>query len=343
LRRLSRRRLIGLAAASPAIGLVACVGSSGQMRGLKGLAVPSFVLDARSEAELDADFRWMVEAGVDWLRFDLYWSDVEAASTQRDWSATDRIVTAAGRHRLRLLAVVHTVASDVQSEGASAVTVPSGSAWIDHYARFCAEAASRFRGRIAAWELWNEPNLVQFWAPRPSVAVYAVLVRAAAAAIKSVDAAAIVVSGGLGGAGGDDRDIDAGEFLNATVASGCLQFVDAVAVHPYPRLQPDGFDTLSQVADAAALLRGQRDVTQLLWGTETGAPSTGLRGVGERVQAELVNSTYRQWVDLENRGPLFWYTLRDFATGSDSDRYGLFRDDGSAKPAAGVFASLGRT
>lgn len=342
MRRLSRRRLIGLAAASPAIGLVGCGGAVGRIGGLKGLAVPSFVMDARSDADLAADFRWMVEAGVDWLRFDVYWSDVEIASGQWDWSGTDRIVAAAVPHGLRLLAVIHTVASDVRPEGVSTATVPLGSEWIGKYARFCAEAASRFRGKIAAWELWNEPNLVRFWAPRPSATVYGALVKAASATIRSADASALVVSGGLGGAAGNG-DIDADEFLSATMASGGLDDVDAVSVHPYPRMQPDGFDTLSQVADATTLLQGQLAVTQILWGTETGAPSSDLRGIDERVQAELVSSTYQKWSDLESRGPLFWYTLRDFNAGSVEESYGLFRQDGSAKPAAEVFASISLT
>jgi hypothetical protein len=43
-----------------------------------------------------------------------------------------------------------------------------------------------FRGR-AAWEIWNEPNLPQFWAGTPDPAAYVALARAAAAEIRRED------------------------------------------------------------------------------------------------------------------------------------------------------------
>jgi hypothetical protein len=50
---------------------------------------------------------------------------------------------------------------------------------------------------VIDYEIWNEPNLGSFWGPRPDPAAYARTVEAASAAIRSADAGARIVLGGL--------------------------------------------------------------------------------------------------------------------------------------------------
>ena len=51
------------------------------------------------------------------------------------------------------------------------------------WARFVATAVARYRGRVDAWEVWNEPDFSQFWSG--SVADYARLLKVAWLAARS--------------------------------------------------------------------------------------------------------------------------------------------------------------
>ena len=62
-----------------------------------------------------------------------------------------------------------------------------------------AKFVARYAGKIAAVEIWNEPNAVTFWTPTPDPAAYVELLKAAYPKVKAVDPSVVVVSAGLGG------------------------------------------------------------------------------------------------------------------------------------------------
>src|SRR5262249_55892028 len=109
------------------------------------------------------------------------------------------------------------------------------------FASFAAEAAARYRGRVQAWEIWNEPNnsLSGFWKPAPDPGGYARLAKAAAAAIVRADRKATIVTGGLA----PTFDLllyqrDWGFFTEASKAERrWFRRFDAAALHPYTLMQ----------------------------------------------------------------------------------------------------------
>jgi hypothetical protein len=52
---------------------------------------------------------------------------------------------------------------------------------------WCTPLAARLRGRVRAWELWNEPDIFYFW--RSNADEFAVLLQVTAAALREVDPA----------------------------------------------------------------------------------------------------------------------------------------------------------
>jgi hypothetical protein len=92
---------------------------------------------------------------------------------------------------------------------------------------------SRYEGRVARYEMWNEPNLVEFWKPKPSPKEYAALLRISHRSAKKAYPQAKVVFAGL------SRN-DAG-YLNAYYsaakrypdATRRRYFFDVLGVHPY--------------------------------------------------------------------------------------------------------------
>jgi hypothetical protein len=203
-------------------------------------------------------------------------------------------------------------------------------------------AADHFGPRVAAWELWNEPDLPQFWAPGPNAAAYGRLLRASAAALRTAHPSATILSGGLAPAQGGDLT-----FLTSLLDGGGLGPVDGVAMHPYsyptgPLDSGTAFNRLTKVHDALT----QRGLGHLkVWATEMGAPTGRSRiSVTDGLQAVSVTDAFARWSSPEWRGwtgALIWYSWRDAGTDlSDPEQnFGLVRHSGTPKPALAAYRS----
>ncbi len=98
---------------------------------------------------------------------------------------------------------------------------------------YCSAVATRYQGRIAAYQIWNEPNLTREWADAvPSPEGYVKLLAACAAAIRQADPNAIIITAGLSPTG--NRDFSAmpdDEFLWQMYAAGLSEHYDILAAH----------------------------------------------------------------------------------------------------------------
>ena len=95
------------------------------------------------------------------------------------------------------------------------------------YAAVAGYLARRYGSRLAAIEIWNEPdqrNQLYFAGPN-KVQRYAAIVRAAYTAIKQADPSVPVLAGSLVGSNG--------LFLRALYAAGIKGYYDGLAVHYY--------------------------------------------------------------------------------------------------------------
>ncbi len=97
--------------------------------------------------------------GVGWIRIDFIWLLVEPEQDVFDWSLYDRIVREADERGLKVYATIAGTPAWATT-GESARGVPRD---IDDWWDICYRAAARYRGQVAAWGMWNEPNLSQFW------------------------------------------------------------------------------------------------------------------------------------------------------------------------------------
>ena len=338
------------------VGDALCVAWSGPPL----LALPDDLRDAYLGALGDAGWRL--------LRTDFTWSAIEPTPGQRDFTAYDALVAQAKRHRIRLLGLL-----DYGNPWASAAAPPGDDGYPPDdpgtFAAFAAAAARRYRGRIPAWEVWNEPNngLSGFWKPQPDPAAYARLAVAAARAIHRADRRATVVSGGLAptldflGTGKDWGFVTAAD----AAAPRWLRSFDAAAFHPYSFLQapapetdsgPFGPTLVQQIADFRARVQETHTFHVPLWITELGwhtAADSGTPGfppgVSEEDQARYL---VRAWTLALAAGAerVCWYTATD-RPGAEHDKeaaFGLFRYQAAAGPldpkpaftAARVFAQL---
>ena len=304
-----------------------------------------------SDVDLARELDSMRDAGVRWLRVGAEWSTVEEVEGQQDWSQTDRVVDAALARGMRVLGVV------LSSPGWAVDPAHGDDQWAlpadpEVFGRFAGDAAAHYAGRIAAWEIWNEPNIATFARPSPDVAAYAAMISAAARHIRSRVQGATIITAGLAPAGDDEDSIAPTTFLEQLYRVGDRSAWDAVGMHPYtyPAL-PDSADTadwnaFQRISLMRATMEEHGDAGKSVWLTEFGAPTGGRSdaAVSEADQARAIRQAIDRVRSATYYGPIFIHQTRDRGTdpGDVEDHFGLLRLDFSEKPAYGLVAEMTR-
>lgn len=189
-----------------------------------------------STANLDLALQTVQALGVRSVRSGIHWHRVEPTPGVRDFSMFEPVIDdllALDVEPLALLAYGNAWAS---SDPDADPYYPPDDA--QDFAAYAAATAEHFAGRIARYEIWNEPNAgYRFWKPALSgdPVDYGALFAAAADAIHAVDPAAQVL---LGGTFFHDQFIIGGlEFL-AGIGPEAWAAADGLAFHPYTFYPP---------------------------------------------------------------------------------------------------------
>jgi hypothetical protein len=283
--------------------------------------------------------------GVKWVRFDFDWSVIQpTSSTQYVFERFDAVVLALRAADINILGII-TYAPAWANGGQPSKFYPPTSA-LD-YATFAGALAKRYGPMgVHAWEIWNEPNLGQFWMPGANPAAYTALLKAAYPGIRAADPTATVITGGLAQPGNSATTMRALDFLTQIYRNGGSGFFDAVGNHPYdsPALPGVGYNWQQMYATSPSFLSvmtANGDGNKRIWMTEIGGPTSGNSEwgtvVSESVQADMLAAAYAQAASASWAGPVFWYNSQDFCTYSPQSSaecfYGVYRYDGSAKPS----------
>ncbi len=296
------------------------------------------------DADLERELTAIQSSGVGWLRIDVDWSAIESTRGRLNWANTDRIVAAAERRGMSVLAIVTYAPGWAQVSGVASGDTHGQPADPAQFAAFARTAASRYANRVAAWEVWNEPNLKSFWAPRPDVAAYTRLLQATYPAIKSVVPNTPVISGGLAPAvdASDGSELSPVSFVRRLYAAGGGRSLDALAVHPYsyPAMPTDtstfAWNTFQRLQLMRDLMVAAGDGGKQIWLTEFGAPTgTSQVSVSEATQAEMIRTGIQMARERSWIGPLFVYNGRDYGTDANNaeENFGLVRNNYTPKPA----------
>ena len=237
--------------------------------------------------------------GVETVRQPLEWWRVERAPGNFDFSDYDGYVADAATAGLNVLPVLmgppEFRSSRPPDSRSRAMFPPKDNA---DFAAF-AEAAVRRYGAsgsfwrshtdvpylpIHSWQVWNEPNIPNFWRSGPDARRYVALLEAGAAAIRAADPSAEVVAGGLPNS---NLGVPFLQYLERMYEAGAKGSFDTLAVHAYSR---DVAGLLSLVESARTLMDRYGDRSPL-WITEfgwsTGGDASAFR-VSERGQANRI-------------------------------------------------------
>jgi hypothetical protein len=318
-----------------------------------------------SSAEVNRELDELAAIGAEYVRVDVGWSSLEPerrgqiSTWYRD--KLDHLVTAANQRGLKLILTFWETPCWASSAPDSLKQDCTGSWWDrgvqryaprdpGEYARALAMVVERYGSRVAAWEVWNEPNHPDFLLGGNQLDDYAQLLKAAYPAAKAADRGPRVLGGALA-----DSDF---EFTDALLRRGVGGHFDGWAIHPYSAdnspLDPgeDKYLKHSFIRGIPAVRRVllEHDAAAPLWLTEFGWSTCNVRDrpedhkncVGEARQATYLELAYRQMAEWAYVPVGVWYNTQD-TTSDPSDKsrnFGLKRFDGSRKPAHSSFRAI---
>jgi len=270
----------------------------------------------------ERDLRLVKEAGFTWAKQIFGWRDIEGAGKGIfDWSRTDRIVEQAERYGIDLVVRV-----DHQPQWAGGGYPTNGPPDnYGDYGDFVYALASRYKGRIRAYEVWNEPNLAREWGGKtPNAAEYVRLLKIAYRRIKEADPKAMVISAGLTPTGTQPPTaIPDDVYLEQMYQAGAKGYFDVLGAHGAgykapPEMSPDEvasnpeyggqrFFCFRRVEDLRAIMAKYSDadkqvaILEFGWTSDPVHPSYAWHAVSEEQKADYLVRAYR-WAK-ENWSP----------------------------------------
>lgn len=315
---------------------------------------------------------------VGWVKEQVSWKVYEPQPGQYSadrFDELDRLVEAANNHGIQVLLSVSKA-----PEWSRATTEMDGPPTdYGHFQNFMQTLSSRYQGQVAAYELWNEPNLQREWNGSPLSAVDLVnLIAQGTTGARAGDPSAIIISAAPATTGINDGTIaiDDRVYLRQMLAAGVGDIVDVIGAHPYGWANPPNSSSTDPVQSAPshnnhasfffadtlqdynALLAEYAHADKQIWVTEFGwgsfekfeaAPPPGaefMTAVSEWQQAEYIQAAYAQTLANEQIGPMILWNLNFAPTlGADYSEsgYSILRTDGSRRPSYRVLENLPKT
>jgi len=277
----------------------------------------------------EEDFNLASQIGFEWTRSGVAWAAIQINLWGYDfyWKEADEMVNSSMRHNIKLLWTLAftpwwcSSKENASYEDDDYYTYPPNN--MSEWYNFVKIIAERYRGKINAWEIWNEEDTGYFW--KGSVEQFVELMKYAYMALKEVDGNNTVVMGGLAlddpGVGGYNP-----HFLEEFLELGGGEYVDVYAFHVYG-------NTLSQRYSYMGETLKKYNETKPLWVTEFGA-STCEDGYSQFGQAIYIISGL---IEMKSMGieRVMIYELKDSGTNISNwnDNLGIFKADYTPKLA----------
>jgi hypothetical protein len=203
----------------------------------------------------DARLRVLADCGAGWARQDFWWGVVEPEPGVWKWTDFDRAVTSYARAGVNLFAIL------CYGSAWSGGNAPQTDEEIKAFGEYVFRMVQRYQDQVAAWEIWNEPNILPFWAPLPNPELYTKLLREAYTRAKQADPDCIIV--GCAFAGPDHT------FLKQMYEQGVAGHFDVLSYHNYGQ----GLDMLTEwpaVEQFREIMAAHGDGDKPIWHTENG-------------------------------------------------------------------------
>jgi hypothetical protein len=214
-------------------------------------------------------------ANIGWIRSGDYWANINPGFQQWNFAHADLVISEAESQSQKVLFVLS--GAPPWCGGGPRWNTPCP---IEFWKTYVDEVSRRYRGRVAAYEIWNEPDLINQAAfgvgwDRWDMKVYPTYVDyfvEAARIIRLNDPAAKIVGPAL--AGSDTRAVTIWQlFQNTNYADGnASNFVDVISFHHNGKEGQHSEDVANNIRSRMILIQrwNPRNYTKPVWITEFG-------------------------------------------------------------------------
>lgn len=180
----------------------------------------------------ERDLALAKDAGFTWVKQRFEWRYIEKnRKNSFEWAEADRIVNAINGAGLGIVARLDNQPDWARRDKIFPASGPPDK--MEDWKDFLEEISERYRGKIQAYEIWNEPNLAREWGnTKPDAAAYTEMLRVSYQAIKKADPQALVISAGLSPTTEvSERARSDTVFLREMYQAGAKQYFDMLGVH----------------------------------------------------------------------------------------------------------------
>jgi hypothetical protein len=212
--------------------------------GFLGTVVDPAMAYGENAATLDAQYALMARNGIESVRTNFDWRFANPGPGVYDWTVTDNIMLAAGKHGLDVLPIVEFTPYWASSQPGNHGTLQPPADY-GTFATFMTAAVERYGPNgafwkahpelkadpIRQWQIWNEPAGDFDWKPSPWAPPYVKLLKAGYKAIKKADKHAKVVSGAVVGL--NTTTLTPWKELSDLYRLGARKYMDVVAVNAF--------------------------------------------------------------------------------------------------------------
>jgi hypothetical protein len=275
-------------------------------------------------------------AGLKTVRDRFSWSQIQSAPGQFSWGVYDRSASVMQSNGIQTLGVFHDAPKWARGKFNK---LPDNLLALNS---FCAAASEHFKGRVAAWEFWNEEDIGFNTDPAWN---FAAAQKACYFGFKQGNADAMVLMGSVA------QPIKKGSLIDVIFSNGASDYFDVFNFHIYlPYRKPNVL--LSKMVDTNSAILNAHAIHKPFWVTEVGL---GFEGDG-RAKSDVngqIHAEHDAAQEIEQADALVRSQMMLTALGSQRNFsfifpplneknkvWGFLRWDYSIKPAYVALANL---
>jgi hypothetical protein len=314
------------------------------------------------------------QAGFNWAKHQVNWDAVEKAPGQYDWTQLDAIVNTLSGKGIKVMLSLDQAPPFYRS--ASSGLMPTDPS---KFQQFMTAMATRYKGKVSAYEMWNEPNLArETGAGNVNPSTFLPLQKAGYQGVKAGDPAALVLlaAPSTTGANIPGQVIDDVSYLQQLYALNggeVKNYYDAVAAHPSGYSNPPdctpatpqcslsgGFNTdpsffaFTRVQQYRDIMVQNGEAAKKIWFTEYGycsnpTPPPGYEyctAVTAQNQADFLVQAFQMARGIDYVGGMMQWNLNFQLAVAQTDEkwgFGIVRSDWSGRPAYGSLTAMAKS
>ena len=296
--------------------------------GMNGTKI--FHIPKQMETTVHARIDMMKELGVLWDRSDWWWHVMEPEKGKFDFSFPDRVVEYFEKNHIQIYPILNYGAGWWKGRNA-----PLTDEDFEKFGEYVYKTVNRYKDHFTYWSVWNEPNILPFWAPEPNPDHYARLLKIAFRSAKRADPKCLICAPVIAPLGEWDK-----KFMERLYQLGCKDYFDVFDYHYY-RNHPPERDVPGEIADIRALMNRYGD-DKPIWISESGVSGKKEGKPDYNDQAALV--VRNQLLCLGCGVKKFFYfdlqNWNDDPGQSWDSKLGLLEAGGKKKPAFQAYRTM---